>query len=345
MRPMITALTRAEATRGEEVTQISSWRIPFVDLQCPSCGAEIYAVSYRSLAREHDSIPCRGCSYVFTQNQGIWLALAPDRQQHFARFIREYEKVRKAEGRGSEDAEFYLSLPYRDTTGRNSWQWDIRKHTYRHIERHILPELRGPSNSSLTILDLGAGNGWLSYRLAALGDRTVAVDLLINEFDGLSAAIHYQCALPEFFPRFQAELDRLPFAEGQFDCVIFNASFHYSENYERTLAEAIRCACPGGTIIIADTPTYSSEASGQKMVEERIEFFQKAFGFRSDALASSEYLTAERLIALEAMHNIEWRTHRVWYGFQWACRPLLAKLKDRREPSQFRIYTARVKEQ
>ena len=144
------------------------------------------------------------------------------------------------------------------------------------------------------------------------------------------------------FPRFQAELDRLPFETGQYDCVIFNASFHYSENYDRTLAEALRCLRPGGAVVIADSPFYTRNKSGQQMLEERRRSFQKMFGFRSDSLAGREYLTKEILLALEARHDVEWTTHRVWYGIRWACRPLVAKLKRRREPSQFRIYTARV---
>jgi SAM-dependent methyltransferase len=105
--------------------------------------------------------------------------------------------------------------------------------------------------------------------LAQLGHHPIAVDLQTNSFDGLGAAIHYQHSLPKLFPRFQAELDRLPFANGQFDCAIFNASFHYSENYDRTLAETIRCLRPGGTIVIADSPLYSREEVGLQLVEER----------------------------------------------------------------------------
>jgi SAM-dependent methyltransferase len=178
-----------------------------------------------------------------------------------------------------------------------------------------------------------------------LGHKPIAVDLLTNRWDGLGAALHYRAVLPKFFPRFQAELDNLPFADEQFDCAIFNASLHYSESYERTLEETIRCLRPGGMIVIADSPTYYSEDSGRKMVKERQELFKGKFGFESDGTTRCEYLTRERLIALEMKFGIEWRTHRGWYGLRWAMRPWLAKLGRRREPSQFHIYTAQVKEQ
>ena len=109
----------------------------------------------------------------------------------------------------------------------------------------------------------------MSYRLACEGQASVAVDLLTNDQDGLGAAGHYTRSCPSLFPRFQAELDSLPFDDGQFDLAIFNSSFHYSENYGKTLAEALRCVRPGGTVVIADTPWYSDEESGQQMLDER----------------------------------------------------------------------------
>jgi SAM-dependent methyltransferase len=329
--------------RGADARQVHQ-KHPIIELRCPVCGNAISGVPYEVLAREQVDLQCEICSFQLRQEEGIWHALPLDRQRYFAKFLKEYQEVRNAEGRGSDRAEFYLALPYIDLSERNSWQWKIRARTYRYIVRNILKNLNGAIGSSLSILDLGAGNGWLSYRLACLGHKAIAVDLITNTWDGLGAAQHYRAVLPEFFPRFQAELDHLPFTDGQFDCAIFNASFHYSERYESTLAEAIRCVRPGGTIIISDTPTYHSEESGRRMVIERQELFQTKFGFKSDGMASCEFLTRERLTAMEAEFGIEWRAHRVWYGFRWAMRPWLARLRRRREPSRFQIYTARVRE-
>ena len=316
-----------------------------IELRCTECREYLISASYRSLGQSFSSYLCAGCFTMLQQDHGTWLALSPARQGHFARFMKEYEQIRRAEGRGSDIPEFYLALPYCDLTERNSWQWAIRGKTFRYMEQRILPELSRNSSPPLTILDLGAGNGWLSHRLTRMGHRPVAVDLLTNSYDGLGAAAHYRRVLPALFPRFQAELDNLPFADEQFDCAIFNASFHYSENYDRTLAEAIRCLRPGGTIVIADSPTYSREASGQEMQKERQDDFLKLYGFRSDGLSSCDYLTPERLLALEVRHNLEWTSHHIWYGVRWACRPWIAKLQKRREPSQFYLYSAQVKVQ
>ena len=76
-------------------------------------------------------------------------------------------------------------------------------------------------------LDLGAGSGWLSHRLAALGHRAVAVDALDDEVDGLGACRHY----PAGVRRGAGRLRRAAVRTGQFDLVVFNGSLHYSRGH------------------------------------------------------------------------------------------------------------------
>ena len=173
----------------------------------------------------------------------------------------------------------------------------------------------------------------------------MAVDLLVNCSDGLGAAAHYWERLAALFPRFQAEFARLPFTDAQFDCAIFNASFHYAENYEKTLGEVIRCVRPGGWIVIADSPWYRNEESGQQMLAERRQAFARRYGFASDSIHTLEYLTDARLRDLARHFELDWQVHRPYYGIRWNLRPVLARLKKKRQPSEFRIYVARVKAQ
>ena len=308
-----------------------------IRLRCPQCGNLI-----GGLPGDHHILTCSRCKMNMTCHQGVWQALLPEREAYFARFMGEYQFVRASEGRGSTNDDYYLALPYRDLSGRNSGQWAIRARTFRYIERKILPRIITLARPKLRVLDLGAGNGWMSYRLAKQGHTPIAVDLLTNNRDGLEAAEHYQGSLPFLFPRFQAELDNLPFADSQFDLVIFNASFHYSENYENTMAEALRCVRRNGTVIIADTPWYSDEQIGFRMLIERRAAFVKRFGFPSDGLKSLEFLTDRRLARMESCFGIRWRVHEPYYGIRWQLRPWLAKLQHRREPSRFRIYVAKA---
>jgi len=279
------------------------------------------------------------CAFRMEISSEIVHAIPPERAVHYAQFIEDYECIRAAEGRGSEHEEFYLGLPYIDASGNNSKQWFIRARSYDYLFKHMLKQI--PQDRCGRILDLGAGNCWMSFRLALAGYRPIAVDLLTNNHDGLGAAAHYRKHLSDLFPRFQAEMTHLPFQNEQFDAVIFNASFHYSEDYEATLREALRCVRNGGMVIISDTPWYSSEKSGRQMVFERHAAFLQKHGTASDSIGSIQYLTDDRLQELEQLFSIKWTAHSPEYGIKWTMRPLMAMLLNRREPSRFRIYTAR----
>lgn len=306
-------------------------------LRCPNCRHDFPASD--SASPRHG---CSECGFVIAEANGILRALAPDRELYFQQFVAHYEAVRTKEGRGSASAEYYLALPFRDLTGNNSWQWRIRSRTFGHLERRLLPAIEPAYPRGCDVLDLGAGNGWLSYRLALRGHRPVAVDLLDNDADGLGAAGHYFHYLPQSFPRFQAEMDRLPFASKQFDVAIFNASFHYSVDYAQTLREALRCLRRPGHVIIADSAFYSRDESGRAMREEKRAAFQKQFGFRSDSIPSREYLTLEVLRALAEEFSLRWTVLKPWYGMGWAMRPLRARLLRRREPAKFYLLWAKV---
>lgn len=307
---------------------------PGIRLQCPRCGDQIAAGD-----SDHR---CVTCGFCFRNERGIWQALPPEREEFFRQFIVEYETVRSLEGRGSSDPNYYFGLPYRDLSGRNEWQWKIRSHTFRFFDEKILPVLEQWYPDGLDVLDLGAGNGWLSYRLSLRGHRPAAVDLLDNDSDGLGAARHFVSRLPRPFARFQAEMDRLPFAASQFDVAIFNASFHYSEDYGRTLREALRCVRRPGHIFILDSPLYYREASGRQMVEERRAAFKRRFGFRSDSICSREFLTPAILEELGRTFGLTWNVLRPWHGLGWALRPWKARLLGRREPAKFFILWATV---
>jgi SAM-dependent methyltransferase len=317
-----------------------SKRPSFVSLLCPNCRGRISAPAFRGTHTVH----CTECGFVIFADNDIWRALPPGRALHFRRFIRDYEKVRALEGRGSSSAEYYLALPFKDVTGRNSWQWKIRARTFLHLEQQVLPGIERAHPDGLDVLDIGAGNCWLSYRLALRGHRPVALDLLDNESDGLGAGEYYLADLPARFPRFQAEMDVLPFAEDQFDVAIFNASLHYSVDYRRTLTEVLRCLRRPGYLIIADSPHYLREQDGQQMVTEKPSGFEKKFGLNSDSIPAREYLTPAVLDYLAKELGLEWNVQRPWYGLDWAMRPIKARLLGRRRPSNFYVFWARVNE-
>lgn len=248
-------------------------------------------------------------------------------------FLNEYRHIRHSEGRGSDRSEYYRALPYNDLTGRLSGMWAMRAKTYRHFEAHLLLPIAQKIGRPLRILDLGAGNCWMSYRLSLRGHCPVAIDIFDDERDGLRAARHYGRS----FPVLQADFDDLPFPSGWFDLAIYNSSLHYSTNYPRTLAESKRCLSNSGWLIVLDSPIYRRREHGLRMVEERHADFLSRYGFRSDAIPSIEFLDLGTLQDLSQKLGLRWRVRRPWYGWRWHVRPYAAWLKRRRPPSRFWI--------
>lgn len=264
---------------------------------------------------------------------GVWRILLPERQEYYQQFIREYESIRQAEGRGMSQPEYYRLLPDKDMTGNWKKDWAIRAQSYKtFIDRFLFP-LEQKTGAPLKILDLGAGNGWLSNRLTERGHQVAAIDILVNDTDGLGACRHYKS---RFIP-IQAEFDRLPLCDNQADLIIYNASFHYSTNYELSLREAFRVLLADGHVAIIDTPLYHDSLSGLQMVQERQADFQARFGIRSDGLPSQNYLTFAWLQDLANRFGISWNFISPDYGIYWKVRPILARIRGSREPASFLV--------
>ena len=200
-----------------------------------------------------------------------------------------------------------------------------------------------PAARSLALLDLGAGNGWLCHRAALLGHRPVALDMRDDDIDGLGAARRLLAEMPGLFECITASFDTIPLASGRFDVTLFNASLHYAHNLKSTLAEAMRVTRPGGLLAIMDSPFYARDEDGQAMITEKKAGGALQFGAGAKLLLAPEfieYLTQERLVA--AAPALAWTRHPVRYPLWYELRPLLARLKGRRAPSRFDLWTARL---
>lgn len=291
---------------------------------CPLCRTSLAAAL-------PDEWRCPADGSCYRCVDGIWRFLRPEREAFFEQFIREYETVRRAEGRGARDAAYYRALPFEDRSGRFRDDWRIRARSFQALVARVLRPLEAQHRRPLKVLDLGTGNGWLAYRLAERGHHVAAVDLLTNAFDGLGAHVYYPAALTPV----QAEFDHLPLEDSQVDLVLFNGSLHYSTGYETTLAEALRVLRPDGRLVIMDSPVYRDAASGAQMVREREAQFERTYGFPSNALPNENYLTYDRLDDLAARLGLHWQLSVPFYGWRWALRPWKARLRGRREPAKF----------
>src|SRR2546428_11355573 len=117
-----------------------------------------------------------------------------------ARFRAAYAEHRAAEGRGSGGAPELLALPYLRSGPRAS-EWAVRARSYNRFLRAVVaPRARARAPQPLQVLDLGAGNGWLCYRLALQGHPGVALDRRRDAAGGPRAPAADPDPLPPPFP-------------------------------------------------------------------------------------------------------------------------------------------------
>jgi SAM-dependent methyltransferase len=260
-----------------------------------------------------------------------------------SRFRSAYGAHRASEGRDLDPASM-RQLPYL-AAGPLAKQWAVRARTFDAFVKRILRPMAQQSLCPLRVLDLGAGNGWLSWRVALDGHEAVALDVRDDHVDGLGAAEAYLESVNGRFSRVVASFESLPIAAGGFDLVVFNASLHYAIDLATTLREARRVTHAGGRIVILDSAFYAREADGELMLAEKRREAAARFGERADVLMSLpfiEYLTPARLEAASGQLGLEWIRHRVRYPLWYELRPLAARIRGRRAPSRFDLWEAFV---
>jgi SAM-dependent methyltransferase len=255
------------------------------------------------------------------------------------RFANEYAGHRAAEGRGYSGRDL-LDLPY-IRSGALARQWAVRARTFEALMARILRPMAKRLRTPLTVLDLGAGNGWLSYRVASEGHHAYALDIRSDSVDGLGAAAPFRREFPDRIECLVAPFDLIPLPPASVDIALFNAAIHYATDLRAVLAEAVRVTRPGGRIVILDSPFYRCEADGLAMVAEKKLGAGELFGASAPvlmALPFIEFLTRERLA--RAAPELSWRRHRVRYPLSYEFRPVRAALLGRRAPSRFDLWVA-----
>lgn len=251
-------------------------------------------------------------------------------------FASEYARHRAEEGRGY-TGEQLLSLPYLKT-GPHAAQWAIRVRTFDAFMDRILRPKAIERGRALAVLDLGAGNGWLSYRVALEGHDAFALDIRNDGVDGLGASAPFRRRTPRM-ECIVAPFEAVPLPPATIDISLFNASLHYATDLSAVLREAMRVTRGGGTIAILDSPFYPREKDGLAMVVEK----RAAFGVSAGVLMGLpfiEFLTRERLNA--AAPELAWERHPVRYPLVYELRPIFAAMAFKRRPSRFDLWTAIV---
>jgi SAM-dependent methyltransferase len=305
------------------------------EFACPQCGAALGTNGSVTGDgdRSRESVVCSHCRTSYGNSHGIWRFMNPATEEALAPFLRQYQIVRRQEGRHDMADADYGGLPRVAATDAHAGEWGVRRETYHHLLRRVLAPGRQPS----AILDLGAGNGWLSHRLSRLGHHAVAVDVSDDDRDGLGVVRRHSADIVAIL----ADFDALPLASSQFDIVVFNGSLHYAPNPAQTLAGVHRLLRPGGTLVVMDSPMFHADVDGVAMIAETVRRFADDYGVQNSIRQGRGYLTFALLAetAREMSLDAEFVPSRG--ALAWRLGRWVARFRRGRQPAAFGLWVAR----
>jgi len=292
---------------------------------CPDCTAAIDGDTVGALA-------CPDCRRRFEYRDRIYRFLTPGRQALAAPFLHQYHVVREQDGYRVGNPDYYRVLPAVAQSHPHAAEWRIRQQSYVELQNRVLA-----GGGSRSILDLGAGNGWLSHRLATLGHRVTAVDWWDDECDGLGVCRYYAAPIACV----QADFDALPFAPRQFDVVVFNGSLHYAPDVCATLNRARRMLAHGGVIAVMDSPMFRDDADGHRMVSEKLTKFKTEYGLTEVVHPSIGFLTEAMLARAARALALRGRFYPSRGPLAWRMRRQLSSIRLGRAAAAFGVWIAR----
>ena len=247
---------RSQACAGGVPTRgLAEW---VETLACPGCGAGLRQESALGLR-------CAGCGQVFPPEGGIPSLVIGAQRAWASALAVEYRQARLREGWVPVAAEDALALPERCPRRHPRLYWEVRRQsleTLLRVLKVVGAAQPSPTDGRPLAADLGAGTGWLSYRLALAGFRAVAVDASTDESFGIGAAVVYQQACPGRILAVQGDLEYPPLATATYALVVFNASLHYAGDLEGSVARAARALHPGGFLAVLDSPVEAQPRRG-----------------------------------------------------------------------------------
>lgn len=293
---------------------------------CPECREP-------AMEDEAGAVVCLSCGQRFECRDGIYRFLSRARTEAGEPFLRQYRAVRERDGYHQSSPDYYRMLPAVTRDHPRAAEWRIRRESYAHLQREALPGIwQGP----IRVLDLGAGSGWLSHRLASFGHAAVAVDRIDDDVDGLGACRHY----PVSFMVVQADFDALPFETAQFEVVILNGSLHYSGQPAKTLTEARRMLRPNGALVVMDSPMFARARDGHAMVDAQLLAFKAHYGVTEVVRSGVGFLTYGDLHNAAISLGLRGRFFPSRGPVGWRMSRQMSRLRLGRAPAAFGVWVA-----
>lgn len=306
--------------RGAGLSEAPSW----VGWCCSYCAGPLEAHGH--------GLFCPAEGRWFATQDGIHRLLPDERRRELQPALEIYQRVRRDEGWRAEPG-----LPEVPATHPRGRWWRVRAARLRQAQALARAGLgRGPWR----VLEVGAGCCWAGLRLAAEGHRVAAIDLSLDDEDGLRAAERVSASAATL-DRAEAEMEAVPVEPASFDLVLAADSLHHAPRLARTLVELRRVTRREGLLVVLDSPVYRRREDGEAEVAARMRAQARRYGVPMDRDRQPGYLVAGELPGLFRSAGWSLEIHG-WPGRarEWAG-DLRDLLRRRRRAARFPILCAR----
>ncbi len=212
-------------------------------------------------------------NHTWPMVDGVRTAVNADLSRTLDPFLKAFRAYRNVAGERLLEPGMYNRLP-ESGMDHDPGLWQLRK-----IDLEIITQLSrvspvGGDRRPLHILDVGAWNGWLSHRLAALGHDVTSTDVFTDAHDGLGAVQHY----PAKFSAVQADQERLYLFDGPYDLIVAQRCMGYMVDVQRSLEQMKGLLAPGGTIILTGLNIFRNPSSIRKHFAQSALRFTEQYG-------------------------------------------------------------------
>ena len=203
-----------------------------------------------------DRLTCEA-GHTVPSVSGIVQLVEPGFRARLQRFLDGFQELRESDGRRIHDPAVFPTLPHANTLRRDP-EWRMRGYDLAVVRRLIAG--RGP----LTVLDVGAYNGWLSHNLTADGHRVTAVDHFTDELDGLGARRFY----PTDWRPIQLDLRDLSLLDERYDLVVLNRCVQFFPDPPAMAAHAVQHVAPGGMLVLTGLEFFTDPSARLRSLRE-----------------------------------------------------------------------------
>ncbi len=262
-------------------------------LLCPNCrepltkGEEVGGMG-------GDMPLCCSNGHVFYCQDGVLPLLADGFAAELQQFTHRLSQMRGAEHKRLLTADLYPQLPFIEPTGEG-WEWRMRRYDLQVLASR-LPTLTR-QKKGLQVLDVGAWNGWLSYRLSLWGHGVTAVDYFHDEYDGLAAKKFY----PVSWQAVQMDLTDLSLLDTCFDLVILNRCLQFAPDPVQMITQARARLAAGGLLLVTGLQIFAdARQKAEQVTSYRQQNWQK-YGFELFLKPTKGYLDGQDKKTLQTL--------------------------------------------